>query len=324
MKKQMHKLITIIILAFSILTITQMAVYAQEKTEVSLLKTSEESYIIYVQDTLNTEFLFSFSENIEALEEDLIFSASGLDSNESNVAYMTKELAESFEDGQAYIWIKVEDTLTKYPINLKEAVTSEDITFVNSTTKRIEVDTDETKKTSQDANGVKITHAQGKVVITEQGEAFSYYMVEVASEETKNFVQLANQIMTSEKLSNYERLSLAKEFTDTYTEMIEEIEEWEEIPSNKEILQPQESNKNDIYLVWLKNDTTGENDVQILVCDEHQDIEIEEAKKVTVYETTKLPVTYDSIITLIIILVVLVAFIIVLVVAKKKLNKKED
>lgn len=324
MKKQLYRLITVALLAFSILAITQMAVYAQDKTEVSLLKTSEESYIIYVKDALNTEFLFSFSENAEVNEEDLIFSASGLDSNESNVAYMTKEQAKSFTDGKAYMWVEVNEKLTTYEIDLKQAVTTEEIAFVNSTTKRIEVDTDGSENTSQDVEGVKITHSQGKVTITEDGNAFSYYMVKVESEETTNLVELANKIMNSKDLTNYERVTLAREFTDTYTEMFERIEKWEEVPSSKEILQPQESKKDDIYLVWLRNDETQEHDVQILVCDDHQDIEVEEAKKVVTYETTKLPVTYDSIITLIIVLVVLVAIIIALVVAKKKLNKKED
>lgn len=324
MKKQLYRLITVALLAFSILAITQMAVYAQDKTEVSLLKTSEESYIIYVKDALNTEFLFSFSENAEVNEEDLIFSASGLDSNESNVAYMTKEQAKSFTDGKAYMWVEANEKLTTYEIDLKQAVTTEEIAFVNSTTKRIEVDTDGSENTSQDVEGVKITHSQGKVTITEDGNAFSYYMVKVESEETTNLVELANKIMNSKDLTNYERVTLAREFTDTYTEMFERIEKWEEVPSSKEILQPQESKKDDIYLVWLRNDETQEHDVQILVCDDHQDIEVEEAKKVVTYETTKLPVTYDSIITLIIVLVVLVAIIIALVVAKKKLNKKED
>lgn len=324
MKKQLYRLITIVLLTFSILAITQMAVYAQEKTEVSLLKTSEESYIIYVEDTLNTEFLFSFSESSEAVEEDLIFSASGLDSNESNVAYMTKDLAESFKNGQAYMWVQVNEELKTYEINLNKAVTSEEVAFVNSTTKRIEVDTDGSKKTSENVAGVRITHSQGKVKITEEGNAFSYYMVKVSSEETLNFVELANQIITSQSVSNYEKVTLAREFTDTYTEMFEKIEEWEEVPSNKEILQPQEAKKNDIYLVWLKDNTTEEHDVQILLCNDGQDIEKEEAKKVTVYETTKLPVTYDSIITLIIVLVVLVVIIIALVFAKKRLNKKEN
>lgn len=324
MKKQLYRLITIVLLAFSILAITRMAVYAQDKTEVSLLKTSEESYIIYVKDALNTEFLFSFSENAEVNEDDLIFSASGLDSNESNVAYMTKEQAKSFTDGKAYMWVEVNEELTTYEIDLNQAVTSEEIAFVNSTTKRIEVDTDGSKNTSQDVEGVKITHSQGKVTITEDGNAFSYCMVKVESEETTNFVELANKIMNSKDLTNYERVTLAREFADTYTEMFEKIEKWEEVPLSKEILQPQESKKDDIYLVWLRNDETQEHDVQILVCDDHQDIEVEEAKKVVTYETTKLPVTYDSIITLIIVLVVLVAIIIALVVAKKKLNKKED
>lgn len=324
MKKQLYRIITIVLLAFSILAITQMAVYAQEETKVSLLKTSEESYIIYIEETLNTEFLFSFSDNAEVEEEELIFSASGLDSHEANVAYMTKDMAESFENGKAYMWVEVNEELKTYEIDLKQAVTSEEIEFVNATTSRIEVNTDGSENVSQYVNGVKITHSQGSVKIAEEGNAFSYHMVKVSDDETTNFVELANKIMNSESLTNYERITLIREFNVTYAEILEGIEEWVEVPANKKILQPQETEKGDIYLVWLRDDTTGEHDVQILVCDENQDIEVEEAKRVIVYETTKLPVTYDTIITLIIALVIIVAIIIALLIVKKKINSKEN
>lgn len=324
MKKQLKRLIAIALLVFSILAIMQMAVYAQEKSKVSLLKTSEESYIIYVEDTLNTEFLFSFSENGEANEEDLIFTASGLDSSEANVAFLTKDLAESFTGGKAYIWVKTDEKLTKYEIDLKKAVTNAEIEFVNTTTKRIEVETDGSEKTEQDINGVKISHLQGKITITEKGEDFSYHKVKVEDEETTNFVKLANQIIANKKSSNFEKLALAREFTDTYTKMFEEIENWEKVSENKQILQPHESEENDIYLVWIKNNETSEHDIQILVCNDGENLEVEPEKKVTVYDVTKLPVTYDSIITLIIVLAIIVAIIISLVVAKRKLNQKEN
>ena len=323
MKKQISRLVAIVLLTISILVIAPMAVYAQEE-KVSILKTSEESYIIYNKDTLNTEFLFAFSENEETLEDDLIFSASGVDSNECNVAYMTKTLAESLTDGKTYMWIKVDEGVKTFEIDLNQAVDEKEIELVNTTTKRIEVDTTGNETTIQNVDGVKITHSQGKVTLTEQGNAFSYNMVKVASEDTTNFVALASKIINSENLTNYERINLVKEFNDTYTKIFEGIQEWTEVPENKKILQPQESKKGDIYLVWLKNDETGEHDVQILVCDEYQDIEVEEEKRVTVYETTKLPVTFDSIITLIIILAIVIATIIALVAVRKKLNQKED
>ena len=323
MKKRLHKIVAILLLAFSLLAISQMAVHAEEKTKVSLLKTSEESYIIYVEDTINTEFLFCFNENTEE-QENLVFSASGLDTNELNVAYIDKNLAESLENGKINMLVKVEEELTSYEIDLTQAVTSEDILFVNSTTKRIDVNTEGTEKTNQEIDGVKISHSQGKVTVTEKDENFSYYIERVENKETTNFIELANKIIDSTELSNYERVKLVREFKDTYTNRFEKIEKWEAVAENKEILQPQEAKKGEIYLVWLINDKTQEHDVQILVCDNHQDIEVEKEKKVVVYETTKLPVTYDSIITLIIVLAIVLVAIIVLVITKKKSNKKDN
>lgn len=324
MKKKLFRLITTVLLAFSILVITQMAVNAQDEAKVSLLKNHEGSYIIYVEDALNTEFLFSFSEDAETEEEDLVFSASGLDSNETNIAYMTKEIAESLNNGKTYMWTKVNEKLNSYKIDLNQAITNEKIAFVNKTTKRIAVNANGEESTSENINGVKITHSQGKINITEEGNDFSYNMVKAEEGETKKFVELANKINNSKDLNNYEKATLAREFSDVYIKLFEKVTTWEKVPSNKVILQPQEAKKDDIYLVWIKDNTTGEHDVQILICDASQDIEVEEEKKVTIYETTKLPVTYDSIITLIISLVVIVAIIIALVIIKKKANNNKE
>ena len=324
MKSQFKRLLSIVILVISILAIIPMAVYAEDKNNTVLLKNSEDAYIIYVEEALNTDFLFSFTNNKEAKAEELIFSASGLDANESNVAYMSKEEAETLKTSSIYMWLDINGELSVVEIDLDQAVTEKEVTFVNTTTKRLDVDTTGSLDTAEEVEGVKITHSQGKVKITEEGENFSYYIEKVESEETTNFVSLANKIMASEELKNYEKIKLIKEFDNQYNEMISNITKWEKVAENKEILQPQESKKDDIYLVWVKNNVNNETDVQILLCDDKQKIEVEEAKKVTIYETVKLPVTYDTIITLIIALVVLIAIIIALVIIKKRLNHKEQ
>lgn len=324
MKTQLKKLLSIFILTITILAIAQVAVHAEDKNNIILLKNSEDAYIIYIEEALSTDFLFSFTNNKEVEAEELIFSASGLDANETSVAYMSKDEAETLKAEPIYMWIDVDGELSVVEIDLEQALTEQEVTFVNTTTKRIEVDTTGSFNTAEEVEGVKITHSQGKVKITEEGENFSYYIEKVESEETTNFVELANQIMKSEELTNYEKIKLIKEFNNKYNEMLGSIEKWETVSESKEILQPQKAKKDDIYLVWIKNNTNNETDVQILLCDDKQNIEVEEAKKVTVYETVKLPVTYDQVITLIIALVVIVAIIVALVIIKKRLNSKEN
>ena len=323
MRQKMQKLITTIVILTIIVAINPIANYAQDKIDINILKTSEESYIIYIRDIINTEFLFSYSENKDTPEEELTFSASGLDTNEANVAYMTKQIAESFAGKQIYIIIKQDEKLETHEINLAEAITTENIEFVNSTTKRIEVSAEGPKNTNQEVDGVKITHSQGKVTITEQGN-FSYSMIKVENEETTKFVEKANEIMASKELTNNDRLTLVKQFTKQYNQILEGIENWEQVPENKEILQPHESETGDIYLIYLKNNETGEHDVQILICDDGEDIEVEEAKKVTIYETVKLPITFDGIMTLVMALIILVIVILALIVLKKHLNKEKE
>lgn len=324
MKTQFKRLLSIVILAITILAIAQVAVHAEDKNNIILLKNSEDAYIIYIEEALSTDFLFSFTNNKEVEAEELIFSASGLDANETSVAYMSKEEAETLKSAPIYMWIDVDGELSVIEIDLEQAITEQEVTFVNTTTKRIEVDTTGSFNTAEEVEGVKITHSQGKVKITEEGEDFSYYIEKVESEETTNFVELANQIMKSEELTNFEKIKLIKEFDNQYNQMFGSIEKWETVSESKEILQPQEAKKDDIYLVWIKNNINNETDVQILLCDDKQNIEVEEAKKVTVYETVKLPVTYDQVITLIIALVVIVAIIVALVIIKKRLNSKEN
>lgn len=324
MKKHLVRKIITILLAFSILSMMKNAVHANEKEQVSLLKSKEESYIIYVEKNLNTEFLFGFSEEKEIVEEDLIFLSSGLDSDGYNVAYMSKDLADTFENGQVYMWLKNGEELIKYDINLNQAVTTEEIVFVNSTTKRIDVKITESEKTSKDVEGIKVSYSQGKVGITEKENNFSYYIEKVSDEQTTSFLKLAEKIISNKEMSNYESISFARKFVDEYTNMLESIENWEKVPTNKEILQPQESKKGDTYLVWIKNNQTKEHDVQILVCnDEYTDIEKEEAKEVIIYETTKLPITYDSTIILIVSLGVIVLLLIILIMIKRKIKTKE-
>lgn len=324
MKSQFKRLLSIVILVISILAITQMAVYAEDKNNIVLLKNSEDAYIIYVEEALNTDFLFSFTNNKDVEVDQLIFLASGLDANESNVAYMSKEEAEALKLAPIYMWIDINGETTVVELDLEQAVTEEEVTFVNTTTKRIKVNTTGSVDTAKEVEGVKITHSQGKVKITEEEDNFSYFIEKVETEETTNFVNLTNKIIKSEELTNYEKIKLIKEFNDKYEEMISNITKWEKVSESKEILQPQESKKDDIYLVWIKNNSNNESDVQILLCDDKQNIEVEEAKKVTIYETVKLPVTYDQIITLVISLVILVVIIIALVIIKKRLNNKEN
>lgn len=325
MKQQLYRLFSVVLLVISFLAILNMVVYAKDEDNISLLKTSDDSYIIYVEKELDTDFLFAFSDSIEVDEDDLTFLASGLDSNELNVAYITKDIAESIINEKTYMFIKNnKEELKMYEIDLKQAVTEEEIEFINTTTKRISVDTTGNEYTNQEINGVKITHSQGKIKITEQGNNFSYYMQKVSTDQTANFINLANKIIDSNETTNYEKVTLARNFIDSYNSMFNSISNWTDVNDDKEIIQPQESKKGDIYLVWIKDNTNNVNDVQILICDDEQNIVVEPEKTVKVYETTKLPITYDTIITLIIALIVLVVAIVALVIIKKKLNSKKD
>ena len=91
------------------------------------------------------------------------------------------------------------------------------------------------------------------------------------------------------------------------------------------IYQPEDSTQGEEYVIWLKGtNTDGKEivDVQFMTCSRIKNPEY--VPEVIEQKTTvKLPVTFDTTITLLIILGVIILAIIALLIAKKQLNKND-
>ena len=93
--------------------------------------------------------------------------------------------------------------------------------------------------------------------------------------------------------------------------------------SDMRIDQPADSKTGDKYILWIRNDSQEIVDVQFLTCFQNEDKEFVKDKNI-VTTTSKLPITYDSII-LFVILGVAVALLVIVAVMKKVNSKgKKD
>lgn len=304
-------------------------------TESKILKKSDK-YLIYNENAMNEEFTFAFGTENQN-KESLIFFPSAKDSNEEgakNVAYIddtTKGYLN--ENSEAFLFVRNKEgkyIIEAEKINLKNSIDNE---VVEGTTKRIKVDTSKTETTTKTIDGVKNEVTKGKVVITDDAKAkYSYILVKLPTTGENDYSKLMN---LAEKISNKEeiekldlmqKLELMESFYTLYTEKEPKANDNSWLPvENLEIMQPEDSKNGEQYIVFIKS-VNGEEtkiDAQFLTSYD-QYSPLYEKETVTIKETSKLPVTFDSTTTLIIIFAIIIVAIIIVLVIRKKASKKEE
>ncbi len=324
-------LLTLSLMLLSIFCVPVMAaVNSEEKV---ILKKSDKEFLIYYKDILAEEFEFAFSSNKEEQEANLNFTKSAKDQAEnstSNIAYIDETLYDTYfkDNKQAYIWIRNnsdEIVIKADLIKLEEALTDEQVELVNTTTKRIDVDTSKTSKTNEVIDGVDTTITRGKIVISGKDNAKYSYMILEATDETSNaskLYSLAEQVENA--TDTYEKLKLSKEFNELYTKLLPEDKEWQKV-ENLEIMQPEDAQKGDKYVVFIKEDLNKDTtiDAKFMVSvrtEEQGKNQIEEE----VTEVVQSPVTFDSGMILFIVLAVIIVLLVIFLVIRKKQNKEEN
>ena len=334
MKNQPLKIAAILIISLILLLTLNSIVKATGNKENIILKKAENEFIVYFEEICNNEFQFALNTNEKESENTLVFMNSVKDKskdNALNVAYINSELyTQIFADGEnkltsAYIWIKDaegNDIITANKIDLADAIDDKIIDFVDTTTKRIAVDTTKTHQRSEKVNDIDTTITVGKVVVKENANSEYYYkLIEANEEKEGEFFELAEKIQEGTD-NTYTSLKLSKKFYELYRELEPKESEWLKV-ENLEILQPETARDGDKYIVWLKeiNNKDEETiDAKFLISIyEYKPEYVKEDKVVT--EVVKSPVTYDNPV-LIIIFAVLIISILMLVVLKVILNKK--
>lgn len=333
MKKIPMKLMVVGIIALIFFAIIQKPVKANETGNI-ILKKSEKEFLIYYENVCNEEFEFAFSlTNNDSEEQNLKYTKSAKDqlSEDSlNVAYINEIIYDEFfkEREEAYIWIRNnnDEVIVKaQKVNLKNYLSEEMVEAVNLTTKRIQIDSTKKNEKNEIINGVDTTVTTGKIVITDDKDSEYYYQMYKVTDENSDLAKLFN---LADKINNgisgtYNQIKATKDFFDLYTKLKPENEDsaWKKV-ENMEIMQPQDSQNNDKYIVWLKqeNGDTITIDSKFLISTRAYD-EKWVPEQIVVKETVKLPVTYDSIALFIVLGLILVG-IAILIILRKKSNKK--
>ena len=325
-----------------LLSVLLVPVYAEGENETIVLEKSTNKYLVYFKDICNNVFQFAISKESNTAEFELSYVSSAKDSTKEgalNVAFIDETNHPQVDD-DVYIWIKdnTDTTIVSgQKIDIKDNVLDDEIinlinttTIANKETDRIKVDTTQTQTTNSVVNGVDTTIKTGKVIIDEKENATYQYKLVLANDTDSDAGKLYS---LSDKINNYSgdsygKLKLAQEFYKLYLKLMPEDSEWEKV-NNREILQPEDTNAGDKYIVYIKELKKNRDeiiDIKLLECvrEEAQGKkQIEEEVTEEVKQTVKLPITYDSI-TLIIIFAILVIAIIVVTILRSNHIKNNE
>lgn len=312
------KLIILAIIFILGLVAMQTSIFATNEN-IQILEKNTGDYIIYVKNNLNTDFEFAFSNDVNADKEALSYNLAETDSNGNKIAFINSETISLFS-APTYIWAKVgtEYVLEGIEVDLSKAINESNLQIAANLTKTIKVDTTKTNTTEETIEGKKVTTTVGKVVLVDEGE-YSYILIK-ESEEYDILRDLATRISKfNSETDMYTQIQVYSEFFNKSKELAPNNEaEWIKVENN-EIIQPDDSEDGEKYILWIKeeNGTTEKLDIQFLTS--HKEYSEE---KIVEIITTKLPVTYDNNI-LLIVLAILVAAIIFVCIRIKMLNKEE-
>lgn len=326
MKKQKIKLILVVFIFILGIILTTSVFGANE--EIQILEKTENQYMIYIADHMDTSFEFAYSNDKEINKEELNYKTAAKDATttEKNyIAYVDEGLYTEFFSKPTYLWVRTiegEYFIEGTEINLENVTKQSEVNLANSITKIIKVNTKNSVTTEEMQGEVKVTKVAGKIDVLEEGNTY-YQLVELPNNEQYNeFMKIAEQISNNKVENNmYAKLEVTRKFSNLYKELVPEITDknWIKVENN-EILQPEDSKQGEQYILWLKteNNDGTKIDAQFLTCFEDYKPEVISEKIVT-----KLPVTYDNPALFIILAILVVAFVIILFL-RLRTNKKES
>lgn len=294
---------------FSLILLLGLPVNAANEN-LQLVKQSETDYLIYINGHLDETFEFAFSD--DETEPTTFYEAATDDVEGGNYIAYTNQ----YTTGK-YMWAK--DSEGTYfvegvELDLTVAIPENELTAIQNVTNKIPVDTAQVQVEEKTINGNKVTVTTGKVVFENEGN-YKYQIVKLPSTaEYNELMDLAERISKiNSETDMYTKLGLYTEFNTLYNKVSSELTDTWITVENQEILQPEDTENGDKYVLWINDGTVT--DAQFLTS---KYVEEKVVEKIT----TKLPVTYDNN-TLLIVLAILVFSIVVVSIRIKSL-KKED
>lgn len=292
---------------------------------IQIILTESQDYIIYVEN-ITGDFEFAISDNANAQEQDLSYGPATTDNAGNKVAIVTAYTYNTIKDKTNYIYVKSgTDVITK-ELDFTTAFNQSNMEMVETTTKRIktEINSLEEERTE---NGVKKTTTVGVLsIVDDQNATYSYECTKLPAKNYSELMELAQKINNEyNNMTMYSKIELAEQFYSLYTKLIPT--KWTSV-ENMQVLQPSDAQDGDNYVVFLKKvDANNQEtiDVKFLTSqrtDSEESIPASVETK-TVKETTKLPITYDSIILFVVLAVILIALAIVYIRMRKIQGKQK-
>ena len=335
MKSFTKKLAILLIALLTIVTLMPLSKVFAANEGVQLVKATNGNIVIYVNGLEKNDFAYALSNKEGATKGELTYKKSVLDSENSEeanyVAVVTpKELS---QNGYLYVKKNGEDVANTIQINadVNNMFTQEQMSLVENTTKRIatEVITDSNSR-EETVNEIKYTYTVGGLKITDdQTATYSYVMVKLPADGYTNLQNLANELNINDK-TVCDRIQLAKNFYNQYQALLDNANaenSWKAV-ENMQILQNEDYENNENYVVLLKKvatDGTTTYDAKFMNTKftNTETVIPASTQEVKKQETSKLPITGDSI-ALFVILAALIIMAIFVYVRMKKANKKAD
>lgn len=325
---------------FVFIAVIPIATFATNE-DVSLVSTinseSKQEYIIYIKDYSNQKFKYAFTTNANPEEMDLSYINSISDLGENQAAFLNAATYEKLyqESSTIFMWVKDEEgnlILKGTQLDLIKSVTEESIQNVETLTKRIEVEIadsqdDTTTIRNENIDGVDEIANVGYVKILDDDKDATYYYERTKLPSTDNYNQLmtlVEQIKDEyDEMDMYEKVQIGTQFNELYSKVTSEAK-WQEV-EDMTIEQPEESVAGDKYIVLLKKvDKQGATtmDIQFLTAfDSYKPNVVKE--EIVTQETTKLPITYDSI-ALFVVLGIIVLLVVSVCIRMKKLIEQDE
>lgn len=329
MKGLQIKFMTAVLIVILVALTIPVNVFAAE-ADMQVVKTEDNNYIIYVKDLANTEFKFAIATREDATEAELDYINSVTDGEGNQVALLEHTKVNS---GTNYIYIKTDEGTTINAVDFSETSTQvfdiAKMQTVETTTNRIRTELlTNLEERNEVIDGVQYTETVGGLkIVDEENVTYFYESVKLPAEKYSELKELADKLNSEyESKDMYSKIEFAKEFYNLYEELINQAT-WEAV-DNMVIRQPINAQKDDQYVVLLKKvteDGTETYDAKFMISyreDEEEKIPESTETKV-VQETTKLPITGDSIVLFVILAVIVLALILVFV-RMKKLQSKES
>ncbi len=339
MKKISIKLLSALAIILFI-AVTPMVVLATNEN-ISVVNSQPNEYIIYIKDYTDKNFKYAFTsiekENLKQMDLSYINSIPDGVGNQTALLNLNAKTYEKLKSGTIYMWAKDENEkliLEGVQLDLGSSFTKENLDLVEKTTKRISVDVaDNEAKTIEVRNetidGVEETASVGTVSITDKDakkSTYYYERVKVSeSAEDAKLMELAEKMNKEyDEMDMYSKIQIAEKFYRQYSSIMRNVN-WQKVEDLK-IQQPEASVAGDKYIVYLKKVAKNGDitfDAQFLTAEEDYKPNVKKEQVVT-QETTRLPITYDSIALIVILAVVVIALIVVFIRMKKLNNKNEE